>query len=271
MIRTGLARTVINARVNRIRRAFRWASSVELIPVAIIQALETVEALKRGRCEAHESPGVKPVSWTEVEATLPHLPRPVVAMVQIMRYSNCRAEDAVILRGCDLTMKEDIWIYRPATHKNAWREEESEVHKRVIYLGPQAQREIRPFLRSDLEAYLFSPREATNEHHVRRSEQRRSKRTPSELNRQRKTSLQIQPGDRYTVNSMQQAVRRACRRAGVPVWTLLQVRHTRATEVREHYGVEGAQASLGHARVETSQIYAEKNNQLAERIAREIG
>jgi integrase len=70
---------------------------------------------------------------------------------------------------------------------------------------------------------------------------------------------------------MQQAVRRACRRAGVPGWTALQVRHTRATEVRERYGVEGAQASLGHARVETSQIYAEKNRQLAERIAREIG
>jgi integrase len=271
MIQAGLARTVINARIRRIRHAFRWAASVELIPVAVVQALETVEGLKYGRCEAHESPGVKPVDWALVEATLPYLPRPVAAMVQVMRFSNCRAEDVVIMRGCDLTMKADIWIYHPATHKNAWREEESEVHKRVIYLGPQAQKEIRPFLKSDLQAYLFSPKEAMEEHHARRAIQRRSKRTPSELNRRRETHPQFKPGERYSVNSMQQAVRRACRQAGVPIWTVLQVRHTRATEVRERYGVEGAQASLGHARVETSQIYAERNRQLAERIAREIG
>jgi hypothetical protein len=49
------------------------------------------------------------------------------------------------------------------------------------------------------------------------------------------------------------------------------VRHSRATEVREQYGVEGAQASLGNARVETAQIYAEKNQQLARKIAKEMG
>jgi integrase len=73
------------------------------------------------------------------------------------------------------------------------------------------------------------------------------------------------------VNTFQQAVRRACRRAKVPARSVLQVRHTRATEVRERFGVEGAQASLGNARVETAQIYAEKNRELARRIAREIG
>jgi hypothetical protein len=57
----------------------------------------------------------------------------------------------------------------------------------------------------------------------------------------------------------------------VPAWTVLQVRHTRATEVRERYGVEGAQATLGHARVETSQIYAERSRTLARKIAGEIG
>jgi hypothetical protein len=147
MIQAGLARRVINARICRVRRVFRWAASVELIPVAVVQALETVDGLKRDRCEAPESPGVKPVDWALVEATLPQLPRPVAARVQVMRLSNCRAEDVVIMRGCDLTMKGDIWIYRPATHKNAWREEGSEVHKRVIYLGPQTQENIRPFLK----------------------------------------------------------------------------------------------------------------------------
>jgi hypothetical protein len=51
---------------------------------------------------------------------------------------------------------------------------------------------------------------------------------------------------------------------------VLQVRHTRATEVRAQYGLEGAAASLGDT-VEAAKIYAERNQQLAKRIAREIG
>jgi integrase len=271
MIHAGLCRTVVNDRVKRIRRAFRWAVSVELLPAAVLQALETVPGLKRGRCNARESEGVMPVPWEHVEATLPFLPRPVAAMVLLMRFSNCRAEDAVILRGIDLRMDAEIWVYRPEHHKNQWREEESEVHERLIYLGAKAQAAILPLLKSDPEAYVFSPRAATADHHADRALRPKTKRTPSELKRRRKINPKRTPGPRYTVNTFQQAVRRACRRAKVPVWSVLQVRHTRATEVRERFGVEGAQASLGNARVETAQIYAEKNRELARRIAREIG
>jgi integrase len=266
MIRSGLCRQTVNARVNRIRRAFRWAASLELIPASVPQGLATVPGLERGRCAAPEGKGVKPAQWEDVEATLPELPRPVAAMVLLMRYSNCRAEDAVVMRGCDLRMEGDVWTYTPESHKNAWRG-----HQRTIHLGKQAQEVIRPFLRADLQAYLFNPREALEEHHARRRAQRQTRRTPSELRQRRKREPRWLPRLRYDVNTFQQAVRRACRRAGVPGWSVLQVRHTRATEVRERYGVEGAAATLGHRRVETSQIYAERNERLSREIAREIG
>jgi integrase len=266
LVDTGLARATINARIRRIRHVFRWATSVEMLPVAIIQALETVPPLQRGRCDAPESRGVHPVSWEQVEAVLPSLPRPVAAIVNLMRYSNCRAEDAVIMRACDLYRESDVWTYRPDSHKNAWRG-----HQRLIYLGPQAQEVLRPFLGGDPQAYLFSPRLALEEHHAQRRARRKTRRTPSELRRKRKRPPRWTPRARYDVNSLQQAVRRSCRKVGVSSWSVLQLRHTRATEVRERYGVEGAQASLGNARVETAQIYAERNSVLAERIAREIG
>ena len=47
MITDGLMRTTINGRVNRIRRAFRWAASVELVPVAVVQALATVRGSRK--------------------------------------------------------------------------------------------------------------------------------------------------------------------------------------------------------------------------------
>jgi integrase len=271
MVRAGLCRAVVNDRVKRARRAFRWAASVELIPVSVVQALDTVDGLKKGRCAARESEGVKPVRWEHVEATLPFLPRPVAAVVQLMRYSNCRARDAVLMRGCDLETAGKVWAYRPATHKNQWREEDSDIHERVIPLGPRAQAAVRPFLTADPQAYLFSPRQARAEYQALRSSRRTTKRTPSELRRRRKALPRRAPRERYDVNSLQQSVRKACRKAGVPAWGVLQVRHARATEVRERYGVEGAQASLGHARVETAQIYAERSRELARRIAREIG
>jgi len=55
MIRSGLSRTTINARVHRVRRVFRWAASAEMIPGSIVHDLETVGPLKKGRTVAPET------------------------------------------------------------------------------------------------------------------------------------------------------------------------------------------------------------------------
>jgi len=49
-------------------------------------------------------------------------------------------------------------------------------------------------------------------------------------------------------NSYAQAVRRACRSAGVDRWTPNQLRHACGTRVRRKFGVDAARAVLGHAR-----------------------
>jgi integrase len=49
------------------------------------------------------------------------------------------------------------------------------------------------------------------------------------------------------------------------------LRHNRATEVRRRYGIEAAQVALGHARADVTEVYAEKNMEMATRIAREMG
>ena len=41
--------------------------------------------------------------------------------------------------------------------------------------------------------------------------------------------------------------------------------------IREQRGVEAAQVILGHARADVTQVYAEKNQELAMRIAKETG
>ena len=48
MVRAGLSRGVVNARVNRVRRLFKWAASFELLPATGYEALRTVAGLRKG-------------------------------------------------------------------------------------------------------------------------------------------------------------------------------------------------------------------------------
>lgn len=75
----------------------------------------------------------------------------------------------------------------------------------------------------------------------------------------------------YTNASYARAINRACKRAGVPHWHPHQLRHLHATIVRKQFGLDGAQAALGHASSKTTEIYAEITDDVAKKIAEEIG
>jgi integrase len=284
MVESGLCRTTINARVHRIRRVFRWGVSMETFPVEVYQKLQAVEALEAGRTESPEPPGVKPVDLGHVEATLPHAPRPVVAMVRVQLLTGCRAGEVMVMRPIDLNSAGPVWVYRPHRHKKQYR-----ARDRVIFLGPQAQEVIRPFLKTDLHTYLFSPQDAVADMRARRAIARKSKPTPSEIRRRARRRQRPPCADRYDRRTYRQAVARACDRANaaavkvrgfdladqdaprlVPRWSPLQLWHTAATAIRARFGVEAATV-LGHSKVETTEIYAEKNRDRAEQIVREIG
>jgi integrase len=267
LIQGGLARTTINARINRIRRVFKWGIRKGFVTPSVLQSLQTLPGLQRGRCRASEAPGILPVDETIVEKALRYMPRLVAAMVKVQLLSGCRPGEVVLMRSCDLTQGKTTWEYRPCFHKNEWRGKE-----RKIQLGPQAQAVIKEFLKPEApEEFLFCPRETVMRLHAQRGWNRKTRRTPSDLRRGRKRNPRRGPGDRYTVNTYRQAIVRACRKANVPEWSPLQLRHTRATEIREKFRIEGAQAVLGHQRCDVTQIYAERNENLAAQIMAQVG
>ena len=89
-IRTGLARGVINQRLGRIKRVWKWGVSEQLVPETTYRALLTVEGLHRGRSDARETEPVLPVPIAFVEATLPHLMPTVADMVLLQLHSGMR-------------------------------------------------------------------------------------------------------------------------------------------------------------------------------------
>ena len=95
--------------------------------------------------------------------------------------------------------------------------------------------------------------------------------TPSQAERRRKRRPQRAPKDQYTTASYRRAIARGCERAGVPHWHPHQLRHNAATRIRKEFGIDGAQAVLGHRHLRVTETYAELATDKATKIMREIG
>jgi integrase len=267
LIDRGNSRSYINQSIAKIKRVFRWGVSKELVPVEILQRIETVACLKKGRTEAAESPPVQPVDAATVEATLLYLPPVVADMVRLQRLTSGRPQDIYNMRPCEVDTSGDVWLYRPSRYKTQHHDLE-----RIVLIGPQGQDVLRPYLLRDKEAYCFSPRESEKK---RRAAQQERRTTPLSCgnkpgtNRKRKPKRTV--GNKYNKDSYALAVRRACDRAGVARWSPNRLRHSAATEIRKRYGLEAAQVILGHSKADVTQIYAERDLHKAAEIMRQVG
>ncbi len=267
MIDRGWSRKNINLHVGRVRRVFKYGVENELVPADVLAALRAVGGLQSGRSAAKESTPVPPVPDEVVERTLPHLNRHVAGLVRFQRLTGCRPGDAVRLRRCDLDTSGPVWVYRPPHHKLAHKDLD-----RAVYIGPQARAVLAEFPTATPAESVFSPRREREERNAKRAADRTTKFYASRQGwQQRKERPKRAPGDKYTVASYGYAIRRACKQRGIESWAPNQLRHLFATVVRKEHGLEAAQVLLGHARADVTQVYAERNEELAARVAEQVG
>jgi integrase len=282
MIGKKWSRTYTNAQVDRVRRAFRWGVEEELVPGAVYEALRAVKGLRRGKSGVRETEKVKPVDLAFVEAALPFMPFTVAAMVRLQLIAGCRPAEVCMIRPQDIDQSNSAcWIFRPHAHKTEHHE-----HDRLILIGPRAQEVLQPFLDRNPLAYCFSPAEAEADRNAKKREGRKSPMTPSQRARKPKPNRSRAPSDSYDTHSYRRAIARACRKADkeahrknptipvetvlVPEWSPNQLRHNRATELRP-YGLDIVKTVLGHSKIETTQIYAEKDLAAAVELVSKIG
>ena len=165
----------------------------------------------------------------------------------------------------DLDTTGRVWVYRPPHHKNAHRG-----HHREVYLGPKAQEALKPFLKLDLDAPLFSPPESMAQYRHELRLHRQSKVQPSQVSRKR-CNPKVLPRLQYDVATFRRAITRACEKAEVPHWHPHQLRHNAATLLRKEHGVELARIILGHKTAFTTEIYAEADRQQAVEVIAKVG
>jgi integrase len=203
------------------------------------------------------------------------------------------------------------WVYRPGSDRGPHGEHKTahHGHDRLIFLGPKAQEVLRPYLGSKMDAYCFCPAVSEARRQQARRAGRKSPLTPSQRARRPKALRQRAPGNRYDVASYRRAIKRACdtahplpealaprrqedgkqetqarwwarltaeERDAVRAWRKRhrwspnRLRHSRATELRR-YGLDLAKTVMGHRKVETTQVYAEKDITAAMELMSRIG
>lgn len=243
-----LCRRSINDRIRWIRQMFRWAAEEGYVSDLLPSRLGVLRALAPGRCGCRENPGVGPVTWEAVSSTLAGCTgrsgRMLAVMIELQWWAGMRPSELVAMRACDLDRSGEIWLYTPASHKA-----QHFGKRRIIYLGPQAQSALSPWLKRceslkrDAAARLFPISRNGYYTAVRRINQR--------LIDEDQLRGQIRGRGRG--------------------WFPNQLRHAAATRIRKAAGIEAARLILGHSAARTTEIYAEQDRAAALKIARELG
>lgn len=273
LIDRGFSRKYVNDLVSVVKRMYRWALELELVPGSQgIQAMLTrgIGLAKKGRTNAKEPPRVKPVADAVVDAIREHVSPAVWAMIELQRYTGMRPGEVLIMRGCDLVTSGEVWEYRPESHKT-----EHHGKERLICIGKNGQAILREWLRPELDRYLFSP-DGDGEKPYRRDSYTNAIRRgcevaykmPKELRDSARTPSKLKG---VSVEERKRLSREAAKWRDENCWSPNQLRHSFATRARREFGLEAARVTLGHSSAAVSEIYAERDQEAARAVVARIG
>jgi integrase len=170
LVENDTSRKYANKQIQRIVRMFKWAVHEELISPTVHLALAAVPGLRKGKTEARETDPIMPVDDAIVDATLAYLPAIPGDMVQFQRFTGCRPAEVCRLRPCALDQSEEVWTYRPESHKTEHHDRD-----RIIFIGPHAQGVLLRYLARDPQTHCFRPCDSEAK---RLAEQEAKRKTP---------------------------------------------------------------------------------------------
>ncbi len=233
LIQTGVTRITVNRYMQIVKRMLFWALDENLIRAYVKAELTQVSPLKRNRSAARETVPIRAVSSDVIEKTIMAMPPNTADMIRVHSLTGMRPDEICSMEWDRIDTSQTPWVYRPATHKNAWRE-----HPRVILIGPRARAILEKYRAEG--GFPFSPSRALRE---LLEMQRAAATTP------RRTPLSphaAKPGIRWDTPAYTHTIYYACARAKVLRWSANRLRHVFATTVRRHFGIAAARAVLGH-------------------------
>jgi len=235
-------RSTINKRIQYVTRLVKWCIERGFSKPEQLIALTSVEKVKRGRYGARDRDPVRPAVISDVETVLKddYLADPIRDMMEMIQLTGMRPGEARMMKASELTTIEvegkTVIRYIPKMHKTSYLGK-----RRRIFLVGRAHKLTVERISTLVGLNLFAPE---SEGYL--------------------FSVDGHGEKPYATNSIHQAVRRACDRAGVNRWTPNQLRHGYATETRSKgIQLELIADLLGHADPRTTLIYAEPDDTAA--------
>jgi len=273
MVKAGtLCRNQINRYTGYIKRIFAWGVEEEVVQSNVSLALKAVKNLRKDEEGAFDHPEKEDVPLSVVAATLPFLAPVVAVMVQIQWMLGMRPSEVFKMRVGDIDQSRGngLWYYVPGSYKTA-----AFVGKIKFPLGKAVQRLLAPYLVGKNSAdSVFSPRTAMKERAVLARENRKSKLTPSQRERDAKRALSraSKVGEFYDRSSYRKAVVYAIQKGNrlgtkIPHWTPYRLRNSAATEIELEHGLDKAQAQLGHKTANMTKRYCKAQLRQREKLA----
>ena len=263
----------INDTINWIHRIWKWGLGRGIVRIQQVQGLEEVKALRRG--DAPDKSRRKKVTEEELLKVLDCLNSVVADMLKILWHTGMRPYEVCNMRPYDILRDDpDCWLYIPGRDQGPVGKHKTMRFDRVkaIPLAKPSQGILSPRLNGfDSKDYIFKPEDAVQELLDKRAVLRK---TPLKWGNcpgtNRKEHPMIQPGEKYNQNSLRQACKRACLKAGVELFTPYDLRRTMATRTRATLDKEAAKLLLGHTDTTTTDIYLLEEVQEAMKVAKAL-
>jgi integrase len=227
-------RNFANRMTTRIKTVWRWAERTKMVPKGTWEHLRTLEAIPPLAPGVRETAPRKPCALEDVEKVSAELRPTPQAVLWLCWRTGARPGEFRQLRAGEVDRSGELWVCRPARHKNAHRNQ-----TRAIVLSPEARAIIEPWLTGKGPEDLVFP-------------------VPGR-------------GTAYPRQSLCRVIRQAAKRAEVKLY-LYQCRHAAKRRVTREMGLDAARAMLGQKSIATTDNYAAgADEDLAREAAKRCG
>ena len=218
-------------------KSFRWMATQDIVQPDTVARLEYIRSLRK-----HEHGTLEPLPQIPVDEEVVMNTVSVMKnesardLIVLMLRSGMRPSEAVEMYAEDIRkdIYPDIWVYIMDEHKT-----DRFIDTQTYYFGPTCQEII-----------------------TRQESKKRLEKGPLFRNDR---------GRGWTPNSLQKMITRKAKQAGMPHWSPKQLRKTWSTKVAATNGLVGEAAVIGHTSEIARRSYVARDNELACKIAKELG
>jgi integrase len=238
LIDRGYSRKYCNDILVIVKRCFKWSMQRDYITTDQHVKIQSIDSVSSGEAPTKI---VEPANDDDVNATLPLLSRDFQDTIAFLRATGCRPGEARLMQVGDIDREN--WLLHRDKHKTAHKGK-----SRYVPIPSSVREILLPRLLRPEDAFVFGA-DGGDRPYEKRALGRAIDRAIKKLNEQRSED------DLPTVDH----------------WHPYRLRHLRATEVREQYGVEVAQVLLGHARISMTEHYAGITEAKAKEVGKLIG